>query len=134
MFETISDKCRNILEVEIPLHLPRDLPRDFSFFGVVYLLCTLVYLDKTADTHMTRAHIKACSVHLLLFRAPNSVKGGQRKEKRRGKVHLDMQICLSHGYVSCSPRETSLAYHVSPCMNLHLDTERHFKGGNNISV
>lgn len=59
------------LKVEIPLLCLAQRPS--QSFGVAYLLCMLVYLDKTADTHDPRAHQ---SLLCPPVQAPNSVKGG----------------------------------------------------------
>lgn len=78
---------------------------------------------------MTPEHIKACSVHLLLF-SPRT----QRKESKGEISPLRYAEMFIPWLYSIQSPETSLAYHISPYINLHLDTERHFKGANNISV
>lgn len=79
---------------------------------------------------MTPEHIKACSVHLLPFRPQTVLKdsreggGGGGGGGESPLRYADMFI--PRLYLFQSP-ETSLAYHISSCANLHLDTERHFK-------
>lgn len=56
---------------------------------------------------MTPEHIKACSVHLLPFRPQTVLKDSREGGAGAGegeKVHSDMQICLSLGYIYSSPR------------------------------
>lgn len=76
------------LKVEIPL-LSLALPRVLAWRIYSARLCTLIKVQ----IHMTPEHIKACSVHLLLFRPPNSVKGGQRDKKKKNPLrYADMFI------------------------------------------
>lgn len=112
---------------KFPSSLPSpDLPRVLVWRIYSARFCTLIKLQ----IHMTPEHIKACSVHLLPFRPQTVLKdsregggagGGGGESPLR---YADMFI--PRLYLFQSP-ETSLAYHISSCTNLHLDTERHFK-------
>lgn len=117
------------LTVEIPfLCLVQDLPTVLVWHIYSACFCTLIKLQ----IHMTPEHIKACSVHLLLFRPQTVLKEVRGRRKKKSPLrYADMFIPWLY---SLQSQETSLAYHISPCMNLHLDTERHFKGASNISV
>lgn len=74
--------------------LPRDVPRILVWHIYSARLCTLIKLQ----IHMTPEHIKACSVHLLLFRPQTVLKEGGLVGLG-GKAHSDMLICLSLGYI-----------------------------------
>lgn len=79
----------SVLQTYFSLHPLWNLKVEFPFlclaqrpsqsFGVAYLLCTLVYPDKSEDTHDPPEHIKACSVHLLLFGPQTVLKEGGRE-------------------------------------------------------
>lgn len=68
-------------------------PHSLSFFGVAYLLCTLVHLDNAAVTHDPRAHQ---SLLCPSAPTPNSAEGGQREGKA---ARSDVQIRPSLGYI-----------------------------------
>ena len=98
---SVMHNCREMFQstpsrVEIPLLCLSQRPS--QSFGVAYLLNTLVYLDKSADTHDPRAH-QRLRCPSASVEAPNSVKGMKRGEK----VHSVMQKCLSLGYVHLLP-------------------------------
>lgn len=74
------------------------------WFGVAYLLCTLVKRDKTADTHDPR-ELQSTLCPSAPAQAPDSVNReqmGYRKKKKK-TVHLDMQICFSPGCIHSGP-------------------------------